>query len=49
MNQIYIESGILGFFKGVGFRCGILTLGGVVYFAALQKSRLFFGVGGDIV
>jgi hypothetical protein len=28
-----------GYFKGVGFRCGILSFGGIVYFGALQKSR----------
>lgn len=37
--KIYEESGIKGYFKGVGFRCGILSFGGIIYFGALQKSR----------
>jgi hypothetical protein len=44
INQIYKESGIQGFFKGVSFRCGILCFGGIVYFGALQKARHFLEV-----
>jgi hypothetical protein len=44
IQQIYNENGILGFFKGVTFRCGILCFGGIVYFGALQKARHLMGV-----
>lgn len=39
--KIYEENGIKGYFKGVGFRCGILAFGGIVYFGALQRARHF--------
>jgi len=44
ISQIYGEAGMMGFFKGVGFRCSILCLGGVVYFGALQRARTFFHI-----
>lgn len=42
--KIYEESGFKGYFKGVAFRCGILSFGGIVYFGALQKARDFLKV-----
>jgi solute carrier family 25 S-adenosylmethionine transporter 26 len=42
--KIYEESGFKGYFKGCGFRCGILAFGGVVYFGALQKARTFLNL-----
>ena len=39
IRKIYREEGIVGLFKGVKFRCGILSFGGIVYFGSLQKSR----------
>jgi solute carrier family 25 S-adenosylmethionine transporter 26 len=44
IHQIYSESGLGGFFKGVGFRCGILCFGGIIYFGALQRARNFLEV-----
>lgn len=44
IQQIYNENGIRGFFKGVGFRCGILCFGGIVYFGALQRARHFLDI-----
>jgi hypothetical protein len=41
VTKIYDEFGLKGFFRGVGFRCGILSLGGIVYFGALQKARIY--------
>jgi len=40
IKQIYSEYGVKGFFRGVGFRCGILSFGGIIYFGALQQARL---------
>lgn len=34
-KTIYSENGIKGFFKGVGFRAGLLTYGGIIYFYSL--------------
>ena len=42
--KIYEENGIKGYFKGVGFRCGILAFGGIVYFGALQRARNLLGL-----
>lgn len=42
--KIYGESGVLGFFKGVAFRCGLYSFGGIVYFGALSKARHFMEV-----
>ena len=39
-KQIYSEYGVKGFFRGVGFRCGILSFGGIIYFGALQQARI---------
>ena len=39
--EIYKDFGMRGFFRGVTFRCGILTFGGSIYFGALQTSRNF--------
>lgn len=41
VKSIYKDFGLRGFFRGVGFRCGILSLGGIVYFGALQKARIY--------
>lgn len=39
IRDIYTDYGVAGFFKGVGFRCGILSFGAIIYFGALQKGR----------
>ena len=44
IKTIYHENGIKGFFKGVEFRCGILSFGGIIYFGALQKARIFLNI-----
>ena len=39
ISQIYKDYGISGFFRGVMFRCSILSFGGIVYFGSLQTFR----------
>ena len=39
IQEIYKDFGLKGFFRGVGFRCGILTFGGSIYFSSLQYFR----------
>ena len=39
IQDIYRDYGLKGFFRGVGFRCGILTFGGSIYFSSLQYFR----------
>ncbi len=39
IRSIYKDFGLRGFFRGVGFRCGILTFGGSIYFTSLQYFR----------
>ena len=44
LGTIYRENGIAGFFRGGGMRCGIMGFGGIIYFGALQKTRLLLEI-----
>jgi hypothetical protein len=44
MREIYSEYRFNGFFRGVGFRCGILSSSGIIYFGSLQYWRNFLSL-----
>jgi hypothetical protein len=43
-KQLYIESGVRGFFRGVSYRCFILSFAGGMYFYAFEKYKQLLGV-----
>lgn len=44
IKQIYNDFGVKGFFRGVAFRCGILTFGASIYFSTLQYARKLLNI-----
>jgi hypothetical protein len=44
-KQLYFESGLMGFFRGVHYRCLILSFGGALYFSSFGKYKQLLGVG----